>query len=214
MARLEKHQEQSLGELLLQSGRIKKEQLEKALAEQERTAEPLGKTLIRLGFAKEEDILHVLQGLLVVTFTLAQEMFAFEALFVREIIRYQPLHQLPQMPDYVEGLLRHRESILSVINLTVFLGHTSNELTEDSRIIIAEIATQLFGLRVDAADAVIQLPMDQIENVPAALNGLQSKYIYGVGKYEGKLITVLNLSQLFSDVNIPRVGDKSLGAIE
>ena len=77
---IQHQQEKSLGELLVQSGRLPREQLQKALVEQQRSAEPLGKTLVRLGYVEEKDVLNVLQGLLVVTFRLDKEDFAFEAL--------------------------------------------------------------------------------------------------------------------------------------
>lgn len=213
MAYIEKHQEKSLGELLLQSGRISKDQLETALSEQERSVEPLGKTLIRLGMVEEKDVLQVLKGLLVVTFTLAKEEFAFEALYVREIIRWQEVNQLPRMPVYVEGLLRHREMVLPVVNLTRLLGHQPEPVTEDSRIIIVETTSTLYGLAVDAVEAVVQLPMDRIESTPSALKGLDPRYIYGVGKYTDRLITVLHLEKILENVRIQGISLES-GASE
>ncbi|MGB9887034.1 MAG: type II secretion system ATPase GspE [Moorellales bacterium] len=50
-----------LGELLLEAGLITGEQLDKALAEQKRTGERLGKVLIRQGLVKEQDIINVLE---------------------------------------------------------------------------------------------------------------------------------------------------------
>ncbi len=214
MGYIEQHQEKSLGQLLLQSGRINQEQLNQALTEQERAAEPLGKTLVRLGYAREEDILQVLKGLLVVTFTLANEYFAFEALYVREIIRYQPLNKLPRMPEYVEGLLRHREAVLPVVNLTLLLCHRTSPVTETTRIIIIEITGQLYGLRVDTVEAVVQLPMNNIETTPSTLKGINPKFIYGVGKVANRLLTVVHLGNLFNAVNVPTLDSGNMGARE
>ncbi|MDN5331989.1 MAG: type pilus assembly protein PilB [Tepidanaerobacteraceae bacterium] len=50
-----------LGDLLVESGMITPEQLEKALNEQRRTGERLGKILTRLGYVREKDILEVLE---------------------------------------------------------------------------------------------------------------------------------------------------------
>ncbi len=212
MGYIEQHQEKSLGQLLLQSGRISQEQLNQALTEQQRAAEPLGKTLVRLGFAREEDILQVLKGLLVVTFTLDEEFFAFEALYVREIIRYQPLNKLPRMPDYVEGLLRHRESVLPVVNLSLLLCHRQIPVTEMTRIIIIEITDQLYGLRVDTVEAVVQLPMSNIETTPSTLKGINPKFVYGVGKVANRLLTVVHLGNLFNAVNMPSIDSGAAGA--
>jgi purine-binding chemotaxis protein CheW len=209
MSFIERQQEKSLGELLVQSGRLTKNDLQKALGEQQRHAEPLGKTLVRLGFVQEKDITQVLLGLLVVTFHLGDELFAFEALFVREIIRWVVVNKLPRMPKYIEGILRHRDMVMPVINLAQRLGKDPIPGNEESRIIIVDCASQLFGLAVDGVDAVIQLPFDRIESSPTILQGIESQYVYGVGKHEDRLITVLHLENILAIVSqdLPSLGE-------
>ena len=63
-----KKQHKSLGTLLLQAEYIKKEQLEDALREQADTGEPLGKILVRKGAIREQQIMEVLKGMLVIVF--------------------------------------------------------------------------------------------------------------------------------------------------
>ncbi|MCD4813113.1 chemotaxis protein CheW [bacterium] len=200
MSFIQKQQEKSLGELLVQSGRLQRDQLQKALGEQQRSAEPLGKTLVRLGYVNEHDVLNALQGLLVVTFRLAREDFAFEALFVREIIRHQEINQLPKMPPFIEGLIKYRGIVVPIMNLAAKLQQASQTLSDESRIIVVECASQIFGLLVDEVEAVVQLPMDRIESSPAVLRGLDARYIYGVGKYNDRLITVLHLENILENV--------------
>lgn len=50
-----------MGDLLIEAGMITPDQLEKALSEQKRTGERLGKVLCRLGYVRERDILEVLE---------------------------------------------------------------------------------------------------------------------------------------------------------
>jgi purine-binding chemotaxis protein CheW len=200
MASGNRMQEKSLGELLLQSGLIQRAQLTHALAEQQRSAEPLGKTLIRLGYVREDQVLQALQGLLVVTFRLATENFAFEALFVQEIIRWREVNELPKMPDYVEGLLNHRDKILPVINLARRLGREPQPITEETRIIIVEKLSQVYGLVVDYVEAVMQLPLEKIESNPTLLQRIDPRFLYGVGKYEKNVITLLHLDPILGDM--------------
>ena len=53
-------EKKQLGQLLLESGLIRREQLEKALGELKNTGQRLGSALIKLGFAEEEEVLKVL----------------------------------------------------------------------------------------------------------------------------------------------------------
>ncbi len=200
MAFIERKQERSLGELLLQSGLIQKGELSRALQEQQRSAEPLGKILVRMGYIREQDVLQALQGLLVVIFHLGDEEFAFEALFVREIIRWREANKLPRMPKFIVGILQHRESIIPIVNLSQRLGLPPGPLTDNTRIIIVESSLQIFGLVVDSVESVMQLPMEQIENNPGILQRINPRYIYGVGKSDKRLITLLQLSNIIEEM--------------
>lgn len=200
MAFIERRQERSLGELLLQNGQIKKNELSLALQEQQRSAEPLGKILIRMGYIREQDVLQALQGLLVIIFHLGDEEFAFEALFVREIIRWREVNKLPRMPQFIMGILQHRETIMPIVNLSQRLGLPPRPVDENTRIIIVEFSSQIVGLVVDSVESVMQLPMEQIESNPGILQRINTRYIYGVGKTDKRLITLLQLSNIMEEI--------------
>ena len=57
-----------------------------------------------------------------VTFRIAKEEFAFHMEHVREILRVQTPNQVPDVPDYVLGVLTVRGQILPVIDLRRLLA--------------------------------------------------------------------------------------------
>jgi chemotaxis signal transduction protein len=61
----------------------------------------------------------------VVTFRIAKEEFAFQMEHVREILRVQTPNQVPDVPDYVLGVLTVRGQILPVIDLRRLLQQRS-----------------------------------------------------------------------------------------
>lgn len=67
-----------LGEMLLQQGYITEPQLEKALEEQKKTGQRLGRTLVSLGFLPEERLIEILSAQLDVPF-IKLETFTFDA---------------------------------------------------------------------------------------------------------------------------------------
>ena len=60
-----------------------------------------------------------------VTFRIAKEEFAFHIEHVREILRVQTPNQVPDVPDYVLGVLTVRGQILPVIDLRRLLQQRS-----------------------------------------------------------------------------------------
>ena len=61
----------------------------------------------------------------VVTFRIAKEEFAFHMEHVREILRVETPNQVPDVPDYVLGVLTVRGQILPVIDLRRLLQQLS-----------------------------------------------------------------------------------------
>ncbi len=73
----------------------------------------------------------------VVTFRIAKEEFAFHIEHVREILRVQTPNQVPDVPDYVLGVLTVRGQILPVIDLRRLLQQPSlaNQFADSCRVL-------------------------------------------------------------------------------
>ena len=54
------------------------------------------------------------------------------------------------------------------------------------------------GMVVDSLSEVLRLPVDQIEDAPEMLTGVDTEYIRGVGKIEDRLIILLDLGRIVS----------------
>jgi purine-binding chemotaxis protein CheW len=191
-------QNRSLGQLLVDSGRLKPSQLALALEEQHGSGELLGRILVRRGFVQEADIVAALKGLLVITFEVAGEHFAAETLYVREIIRARAAVPVPETPGYVEGLVSLRDRVVPIIDLRKRFSLTPPEITEASRVIIVESPLCLAGVLVDSVGAVLQLPATQLEPIPPQSNGIPARFLYSLGRRGDECFIILNLEPLLA----------------
>jgi purine-binding chemotaxis protein CheW len=190
------HQEKTLGQILEDSGLIRRDQLAKGLEEQKRTGEPLGRILVRQGWVSERDVINALRGLLVVTFQLGGEDFGVETLFIREIIRATTAVPVPQTPGYLEGIINIRNRVIPVVDLRKRLGLQPAAMDDASRIIICEMPNRNAGLVVDSVGAVMQLKMENLMNASGTAQSIPAKYIYGLGRLGNQIITLLDLETL------------------
>jgi len=192
-----KKQDKSLGELLIHAGFIVPEQLEEALAEQKKTTEPLGKILVRLNYIKEEDIISVLKGLLVVVFAINKEYFGVEIVYLREILKYRKITPLPILPPYMKGIISVRDSVIPVISLANKIFGKNEELTDNTRIIVIESKSECMGILVDDVMTVKNYSTSDFENTNKYSLSLEKKYISGLIKDEGNIITLIKPEILF-----------------
>ncbi len=144
---------------------------------------------------KDLDAREVLQ---LVTFRLGKEEFSLDILQVQEIIRHMELTRVPKTPDFVEGVINLRGKVIPVLDLRRRFGLGTDERTNDTRIIVVEVDNKTVGLKVDAVSEVLRLPADRVEAPPEIVTGVESEYIKGVGKLDGRLLILLDVEKVLS----------------
>ncbi|WP_407356429.1 chemotaxis protein CheW [Methanolobus sp. WCC5] len=131
---------------------------------------------------------------------LASEEFGIEISRVKEIIRIPDITKIPQVPDYVEGIINLRDRIIPVIHLAERFGLAREVKDEDSRIVVVEIGNLTAGMVVDSVTEVLRMSGDDIEPAPDIIvSGVSEKYIRGVGKLEDRLLILLDIDMVFTE---------------
>jgi len=144
---------------------------------------------------KDFDSRELLQ---LVTFRLGNEEFSLDILRVQEIIRHMELTRVPRTPDFVDGVINLRGRVIPVLDLRKRFGLPSEERTNETRIIVVDVDNKTVGLKVDAVSEVLRPPADTVEPAPAIVTGVESDYIKGVGKLEGRLLILLDVEKILT----------------
>ncbi len=194
---LYKKQDKSLGELLIQAGFITNEQLKECLLEQHSTGEPLGKILISKHYVREENIINVLKGMLVVVVEVNNEKFGIEIIYAREIIKYKKISALPNLPDYILGMMSLREDVIPVVSLNKKIFNREDAITENSKIIIIDGKKDLMGVLVDEVINVKNYQSSDFANITKYTFTIDRKYIAGLIKDGDGVITLIKPEILF-----------------
>jgi len=136
------------------------------------------------------------------TFVLGGESFAIGILAIKEIIEYTSPVEVPMMPAYVRGVINLRGAVVPVLDMSVRLGRQASPVTKRTCIVIVEIAAdgerQDVGLVVDAVNEVIEIPAADIEPPPTFGARIRAEFIRGMGKVNGKLVMLLDVSQMLA----------------
>jgi purine-binding chemotaxis protein CheW len=133
-----------------------------------------------------------------VVFELASESYGVDIGAVNTIIRMQSITEIPRSPDFVEGVINLRGSIIPVIDLRKRFGLAVGEATKASRIVVVEASGQMIGMIVDAVAETLRLSQDSIEPPSPIVTSLDSDYVRGVGKLESRLVILLDLDKVLS----------------
>jgi purine-binding chemotaxis protein CheW len=133
-----------------------------------------------------------------VSFTLANEEFGVDIIKVQEIMRVQEITKVPQMPDYVEGVINLRGNVIPIMDLRKKFGLEVKERDNQTRIIVVNVQNRIVGFIVDAVQQVLRLSEDQIEPPPEVGTSINREYLKGVGKLDDRLLILLSLDSLLT----------------
>lgn len=140
------------------------------------------------------------------TFVLGHEHYGVPVLKVREIIRLCDITPVPQMPDYIKGVLNLRGKIIPVADLRVKFRLASTENTDLTCIVVVQVSladksSTLMGLIVDAVEEVANLTAADIEPTPDFGGLIQADYILGMAKVKGQVKALLDIDAVVSSVS-------------
>lgn len=141
---------------------------------------------------------HAVSGLCqLVVFRLGEGSYGLDIQVVREINLLVDVTPIPKAPDYMEGTINLRGTIIPVVNLGLLLGLTGKVENNNSRqIIIARTEYGPIGYIVDAVSEVIAVPFDSIEPTSEGLRAVNHKYFAGIARLEENLVTIVDFSSL------------------
>jgi purine-binding chemotaxis protein CheW len=131
------------------------------------------------------------------TFALAKEEFGIEILKVREIIGHMAITAVPQMPDYVKGVINLRGQVIPVIDLRSRFGMEGKEITEQTCIIVVDIhqSDRSFnaGLVVDRVQEVLNIEKGCIDDAPQFGTEVNTNFLLGIGKVGSTIKLLLDI---------------------
>jgi purine-binding chemotaxis protein CheW len=143
-----------------------------------------------------ETIASTEEVLQLVTFTLNDEEYAVDILSVQEINRITEITQVPNSPDYVDGVINLRGKVIPVINMRQKFGLSDKASDDTSRVIIMDIQGVTNGLLVDSVSEVLRISSNIVEPPPALSSATHSKFIKGIAKMENRLIVLIDINKL------------------
>ena len=138
-----------------------------------------------------------------VTLGVADELFAAPVSKVQEILDMRPIARLPRASENLLGMIDVRGEGIPVLDLRQTLGIEPVGDTENTRIVVLSVTGPqgllTVGLRADRVFEVTILDSEALDPPPAISAGWSGHCIAGIGRRNGRFVTVLDLDRLLGD---------------
>jgi len=135
-----------------------------------------------------------------VVFQIADQEFGVDIHKVSIIEKYMNITRVPSTPDYIRGVVNLRGEIIPVMDLRTKFGLPLREADDDTRIIMLKLNDITLGVIVDSVAEVVGFAEEEMESVTSITNDRTLDYVVGIGKVDNRLITVLNIEKLITEL--------------
>jgi purine-binding chemotaxis protein CheW len=130
------------------------------------------------------------------SFYISGELYAVDIVAVIEIIGLQKITHVPNVPDFVEGIINLRGLIVPVVDIRCRFGLPPAKYTDKACIVVVKAGEDNVGIIVEDVSEVMKISDAHISGAPVTNKGTKSKFIRSVGKIAEKVIFLLDLNTL------------------
>ena len=146
-------------------------------------------------------------------FKLADEEYGLDILKVKEIIGMMNITSVPRTPEFVKGVINLRGKVIPVVDLRLKFSLPAKEYDERTCIVVMEVthsggAVQM-GIVVDSVSEVQNIGAEDIEPAPSFGTTLETEYIRGMAKSEGRVTILLDIDKVLTTQELDGLAEVS-----
>lgn len=132
-----------------------------------------------------------------ITFLLADEIYAVPIQMIEEIIGVQELSLLPNVPEFVKGVINLRGDLVPIIDLRLKFNLARREWDQTTVFLIIRTQERVVGMVVDQVSDVLVIEPENVQKTPMFATKISSDCINGVYKDDSsQMVILLNIAHL------------------
>ena len=134
----------------------------------------------------------------IVTFRLGEELFPADIFSVERVLRYTAPTPVPNVPEWIEGVIDYQGRVVPVINLRRRFEMSKAPVAADARILVLTVDGEWVAATVDGVLDVSALDPSRLAPPPPLFKGLTASYVRGVVRRGERLVVFLDVPNLFA----------------
>lgn len=140
-------------------------------------------------------------------FSIDKEEYGIEIKYVTEIVGIQPITVVPELEEYIKGVINLRGKIIPVMDVRIRFRKGERLYDDRTCIVVVEIGEISVGLIVDRVAEVLSIPEDQIVPPPQMSKGNKNRYINSIGKTGTDVKLLIDCKKLLNDNEIEALSE-------
>jgi purine-binding chemotaxis protein CheW len=139
------------------------------------------------------------------TFRLGDEQYGVSIDYVIEIIEVIKITQLPDMQQYIKGVINLRGKVIPVMDVRLRFNIEERAYDSKTCIIVVKVNDFEIGLIVDTVSEVINIDDQQIDVPPQMHSSVEHHYIMGIAKVDKHVVILIDISKILFGVDVQKL---------
>jgi chemotaxis signal transduction protein/HPt (histidine-containing phosphotransfer) domain-containing protein len=132
-----------------------------------------------------------------ITFSIEDETYAVPIQAIEEIIGCQEISLLPNVPDFIKGVINLRGDLVPIMDLRLKFGLEAREYNPLTVFLIVRVDDKVMGLVVDNVADVLVIDPARVQKTPVFSAKISTDFIEGVYKdTQNQMVILVNVAAL------------------
>lgn len=143
-----------------------------------------------------------------VIFQLGNTHYGIRSRYIQQIEIIENITHVPNVPNYVDGVVFSRGKVVPAINLRTRFGMDKISYDIKTRMIVVKVKDREVGLIVDSAREYLTIPRENIQESFEDIFEISERFLEGTANLGGRLILILNLEEILKEGGIESEKEK------
>ena len=134
-----------------------------------------------------------------ITFSLDNETYAVPIQAIEEIIGLQDISLLPNVPNFIKGVINLRGDLVPIMDLRLKLGLEEKAYNPLTVFLIVRVEERVIGMVVDNVADVLVIDPKKVQKTPAFSASISTNFIEGVYKdAQDQMVILVDIPSLIN----------------
>lgn len=139
-------------------------------------------------------------------FSVAEEDYGLGIMKMREIVGLSELTKMPNLPEYMRGVIKVRDQLIPILDLQSWFGFGETQFHDRTAVIVVETRGRtesgLLGLVVDRVNEIVDISADNVEEASSMGFGEGLKYVLAMAKVREEVKVLLDIDSIVKETAV------------
>ena len=137
----------------------------------------------------------------IMEFTISRHLFGINVAKVTEIMMSSPIITMPKSHPVIEGIFKPRELVITVIDLSKYLGLGESEHPDKDIFIITRFNQLDFAFHVHTVVGIDRISWTMLQKPDQIIYGGEEGVATAIADYQNRLITILDFEKIVTEIS-------------